>query len=95
VANASYFGLLQGRDILLRHTGRCRKVALEASDKIDMLVVTGERHFDGDILGAAVWSSALTPSEILAHSDAFFIRKPVSIALLAVGTLGLSRRRRG
>jgi hypothetical protein len=51
--------------------------------------------FDGDVVGAAVYSSALDPSEILTHSDAFFIPEPTTIAVLAVGALGLSRRRRG
>lgn len=50
--------------------------------------------FDGDILGAAVYDSALAPGEIGAHSAAFFVSEPTTIALLGVGMFGLIRRRR-
>jgi len=48
VANASYSRLLQGNNIPLKRTGRCRKAAFEAPDKIDMLVVTGGQGFNRD-----------------------------------------------
>lgn len=51
-------------------------------------------NFDGAVLGVAVYDSALSGDEIAAHSDAFFIPEPTTIALLSIGMFGMLRRRR-
>jgi hypothetical protein len=49
----------------------------------------------GNILGFASYDSALSPSEITAHYNAFtVIPEPAAAALLALGALGMIRRRR-
>lgn len=48
--------------------------------------------FDGTILGAAVYDSAMPADEIAAHAAA--VPEPTTMALLTVGFVGLIRRRK-
>jgi hypothetical protein len=51
-------------------------------------------RLDGAILGVATYNAALSPDEIAAHSDAFFIPEPATMILLGMGGFALIRRRR-
>jgi hypothetical protein len=49
---------------------------------------------DGSIFGFASYDVALTPAEVAAHSNAFFIPEPSAAALLGVAALSCCSRRR-
>jgi hypothetical protein len=51
-------------------------------------------NFDGDIFGVAIYNIALSEAEIVAHSEAFFVPEPATIALVGLGGLALLRRKR-